>query len=243
MQAKCPKHVAIIMDGNGRWAKRRHLPRAAGHKAGVDTVRKIVQHAANLGIDVLTLFTFSSENWQRPEEEVNHLMTLFSAGLNHDVKKLHKNNIKVRVIGDRTGFNDKLQKSIMAAERLTENNTGLQVLIAANYGGHWDITQAAQRLAQQVQQGQLAPQAITSAHLAGHLSTADVPEPDLFIRTGGEQRISNFLLWQLSYSELYFTDIMWPEFDAQCFDEALAWFATKTRRFGHIDEQLGEHCA
>ncbi|EIJ44082.1 undecaprenyl diphosphate synthase [Beggiatoa alba B18LD] len=237
-QAQTPRHVAIIMDGNGRWAKKRLLPRIAGHRAGVETVRKIVRCCTEQGIEVLTLFAFSSENWRRPEQEVSLLMELFMFALQNEVKKLHGNNIRLRIIGERTAFPEKLQALIRHAEEQTQHNTGLVLVIAANYGGRWDITQASRYLAHQVEQGLLTPQEINESLLAKHLSFADLPEPDLFIRTGGEQRISNFLLWQLAYTELYFTDTLWPDFDADAFQLALTSFATRQRRFGRTGDQV-----
>jgi len=233
-----PRHVAIIMDGNGRWAKRRLLPRTAGHQAGVSAVRKTVEQCAKLGIEVLTLFAFSSENWRRPEEEVNVLMRLFDRALAQEAQRLHNNGIRLQVIGDRSAFSSNLQHRIADAEKLTKDNKGMTLLIAANYGGRWDITQAARHLAAQVEQGRMSAAEITEEKLASHLSFAGLPEPDLFIRTGGELRISNFLLWQLAYTELYFTEVLWPDFDGQELDRALAEYARRERRFGHTSEQL-----
>lgn len=236
---RIPKHIAIIMDGNGRWAKQRLLPRTAGHREGTKAVRRVVQACAERGVQVLTLFAFSSENWRRPASEVSLLMDLFMITLRSEIKRLHSNNIRVRFIGDRQAFADKLQARMAAAEALTAHNTGLTVVIAANYGGQWDIAQAAQRLAEQVLAGQLAPQDISAERLGQQLSLADLPAPDLFIRTGGEQRISNFLLWQLAYTELYFTERYWPEFDAELLEQAIADYSSRERRFGQISEQLG----
>ncbi|MDR3477801.1 MAG: isoprenyl transferase [Gammaproteobacteria bacterium] len=233
-----PRHIAIVMDGNGRWAKHRHLPRIAGHKAGVKAVRETVKFCVEHHIEVLTLFAFSSENWRRPAVEVNHLMELFIMALEREATKLHKQNIQLRIIGDRARFDEKLQKQMANAENLTANNTGLKLLIAANYGGQWDITEACRRLAIDVQQGKLAPEDISAELIEANLVTADLPLPDLFIRTSGEQRISNFLIWQLSYAELYFTDAHWPDFDASELKKAVAFFANRERRFGHISEQL-----
>ncbi|MES2217970.1 MAG: isoprenyl transferase [Pseudomonadota bacterium] len=233
-----PRHIAIIMDGNGRWAKERHLPRIAGHKAGVDSVRETVKWCAEKNIEVLTLFAFSSENWQRPEQEVSYLMDLFVMALEREVKKLHKQNIQLRIMGERSRFDKKLQNHMRKAEELTAGNTGLKLIIAANYGGQWDITEACRQLAQDVAAGKLASDAISPAHIKQRLATADLPEPDLFIRTSGEQRISNFMIWQLAYAELYFTDVLWPDFDAREMDKALAFFTARERRFGCISEQL-----
>jgi undecaprenyl diphosphate synthase len=235
---KLPRHIAIIMDGNGRWAKQRHLPRIAGHKAGVDAVRETVKWCAEKKVEVLTLFAFSSENWQRPEQEVSYLMDLFVMALEREVKKLYKQNIQLRIMGDRSRFDEKLQAHMRKAEALTADNTGLKLIIAANYGGQWDITEACRQVAQDVADGKLTTAAITPALINQRLATADLPEPDLFIRTSGEQRISNFMVWQLAYAELYFTDVLWPDFDAREMDKALAFFTARERRFGCISEQL-----
>ncbi|WP_297812684.1 isoprenyl transferase [uncultured Methylophaga sp.] len=233
-----PKHIAIIMDGNGRWAKQRLQPRFMGHRAGVKAVEGIVKRCAELGVEVLSLFAFSSENWRRPGKEVSLLMELFSHALSNQVKKLHENNIKLQVIGDLERFSDALRQQIEQAQRLTEDNTGLTLNIAANYGGRWDITQSVRQLAQQVAKGELAADAITEQSINEHLTTAAIAEPDLFIRTGGEQRVSNFLLWQMAYTEFYFTDVLWPEFDAKQLDRAIASFSQRERRFGRTSEQL-----
>ncbi len=235
---KIPRHVAIIMDGNGRWARRRGLPRFAGHRAGMETVRRVVSRCGEVGVEVLTLFAFSSENWRRPQQEVGLLMDLFLTALKNEVRKLNRNNVRLFVVGDRSAFSDKLQRSIEQAERLTAGNDGLKLVIAANYGGRWDIAQAARRLAEEVQAGRLSPEAIDQARFADHLALAAFPEPDLFIRTGGEKRISNFLLWQLAYTELYFTDTLWPDFDVSAFDAALIDYAGRQRRFGQTGEQV-----
>jgi len=236
--AGLPHHVAIIMDGNGRWAERQHKPRVAGHRAGVEIVREIVKICGESGIQVLTLFAFSSENWRRPQKEVGLLMEMFLIALEREVKKLHRNNVQLRVIGDVSAFAEKIQQRIKEAEALTRDNTGLVLNIAANYGGKWDITQAVQQLAQQVQQGDLAPQEITAEQITAKLSSHDLPEPDLFIRTGGEQRISNFLIWQLAYTELYFTPILWPDFRRDEFEKALLSFSNRQRRFGRTGDQV-----
>ena len=238
VNAKCPRHVAIIMDGNGRWANRRRLPRFAGHKAGVETVKGVVRACAEKGIEVLTLFAFSSENWRRPQEEVGLLMGLFMTALEQQVRKLHEHNMRLRIIGDRSAFSTMLQQRIEAAETLTGNNTGLSLVIAANYGGRWDITEAARTIAQRVERGELTPEQVDSGLVQSLLSLSNLPEPDLFIRTGGEKRVSNFLLWQLAYTELYFTDTLWPDFDRQAFEGALASFATRQRRFGRTGDQV-----
>ena len=236
--AKYPRHVAIIMDGNGRWASRRRLPRFAGHKAGVETVKGVVRACGDKGIEVLTLFAFSSENWRRPQEEVGLLMGLFMTALDQQVRKLHEHNIRLRIIGDRSAFSRTLQERIEAAESITATNTGLTLVIAANYGGRWDLTEAARTIANRVQAGELRPDQVSPELLQSLLSLRDLPEPDLFIRTGGEKRVSNFLLWQLAYTELYFTDTLWPDFDRQAFDGALTSFATRQRRFGRTGDQL-----
>lgn len=233
-----PRHIAIIMDGNGRWARRRHLPRSAGHQAGVTAVRKTVEYCAKCGIEVLTLFAFSSENWRRPPEEIAVLMRLFELSLERETQKLHENGIRLRVIGERSAFSAELQRRIAEAERLTEANRRMTLLIAVNYGGRWDIVQAAKALACKVERGELASSAIDESLFASHLSFADLPEPDLFIRTGGELRISNFLLWQLAYTEFYFSDVLWPDFDAAELEQALAEYARRERRFGHTSDQL-----
>ena len=233
-----PRHVAIIMDGNGRWAKSRFLPRPAGHKAGVNSVRKTVEKCIECGIEVLTLFAFSSENWRRPAQEVSLLMELFMASLERETQKLHRNGVRLRIIGDREAFAPVLREKIAEAEAMTAGNTRLQLVIAANYGGRWDITQAARKLAEKVKNNVLDPEAITSEALESEMVLAGLPEPDLFIRTGGEQRISNFLLWQLAYTELYFTPLLWPDFDEKAFEEALLSFANRQRRFGYTGDQI-----
>ena len=233
--AEIPRHIAVIMDGNGRWAKKRFLPRVAGHKVGVETVRNMVKQCVNLGVDYLTLFAFSSENWRRPEEEVTFLMGLFMEALKKEVAKLHKNNVRLIIIGNRAQFGTALCAEIEAAEHLTQQNTGLTLTIAANYGGRWDILQAvnAMQKANPSKSGEFVEEDLTP-YLAMHYA----PEPDLFIRTGGEKRISNFMLWQLAYSELYFTDVLWPDFDDQAFQQAIQSYQQRERRFGRTSEQL-----
>lgn len=238
---KIPQHVAIIMDGNGRWALQRSLPRGSGHKAGVTTLREIVQHCIRRNIGILTVFAFSSENWLRPRHEVDLLMDLFMTSLRSEVDDLHKNNVSLSFIGDRDGFSDKLQKLISLSESKTQKNRGLKLVIAANYGGRWDITRACRQIAEAVHQGQLQTSAIDENLVQSWLSLANLPEPDLFIRTGGEQRISNYLLWHCAYTELYFTDLLWPDFTTAAFDKALEWFEGRQRRFGRIDEQIGQN--
>ncbi len=236
--AKLPRHVAIIMDGNGRWASRRRLPRFAGHKAGLETVKGVVTACGEKGIEVLTLFAFSSENWRRPKEEVGLLMGLFMTALDQQVRRIKENNIRLRIIGDRNGFGAALNTRIDEAQALTEKNDGLTLVVAADYGGRWDIAQATRALAARVAAGELQADDITQELLGEHLSLSDVPEPDLFVRTGGEQRVSNFLLWQLAYSEFYFTDTLWPDFDEQAFEAALGSYARRQRRFGRTSEQV-----
>ena len=229
-----PRHIAIIMDGNGRWAKRRMMPRVAGHRKGVEALRGVIRACGERGVSHLTVFAFSSENWRRPQEEVSLLMELFMRALENEVARLHENNIRFRVIGELSGFSERIQTLIRDAEALTRNNTRLTFTVAANYGGRWDIVHAVQKL---IAAGTPA-EAVDEAALARELSIADMPEPDLFIRTGGEQRISNFLLWQLAYTELYFTDTLWPEFDAAALDTAIASYRTRERRFGRTSEQV-----
>lgn len=237
---KVPRHLAIIMDGNNRWAKKRLLGGISGHKAGLKAVRTIVEASARAGVEVLTLYAFSSENWRRPTEEVNALMDLFLMALNREVKKLHKNNLRLRVIGDTSRFSAAIQKAIVAAEQLTAGNDGMTLAIAANYGGHWDITQAARSLAEDVAAGRLQPSDITEAALQARVALGDLPAPDLCIRTAGEQRISNFLLWQFAYTEFYFTPEFWPDFDQASLQQAFASYAGRVRRFGRTDEQLDQ---
>lgn len=233
-----PKHIALIMDGNGRWAKARGKARMFGHKAGVDALRKTVSMAARLGIQVLTLFAFSSENWRRPESEVSLLMELFVSVLGREVKRLHKNDVKFNVIGDLSRFSRSLQNKISAAQLLTTHNTGLVLNIAANYGGQWDIFQAVQKIALQVERGEKMATEITEKDIASNLMTAPLPDVDLLIRTSGERRISNFMLWQVAYAELYFTDQFWPDFNEESLNEAVAWYISRERRFGCVNEQI-----
>lgn len=235
---RIPRHVAVIMDGNGRWARQRHLPRTAGHREGVKSVRAVVEESVRRRVEILTLFAFSSENWQRPRSEVNILMELFMSALRGEIPRLHENGVQVRMIGERGAFPVKLQRRVADAERLTAGNRRLTLQVAANYGGRWDITQAARRLVADVQAGRLDPSGIDEQAIAQRLSFPDLPEPDLFIRTGGEQRLSNFVLWQSAYAELYFTDLPWPDFDAAAFGQALDAFARRQRRFGRTGEQV-----
>ena len=235
-----PRHVAIIMDGNNRWAKQRKLLGISGHKAGVEAVRDVVKTCANEGIEVLTLFAFSSENWRRPKDEVSALMRLFLFALEREVKKIHRNNIRLKIIGDRAQFNDLLQKHMAEAEALTADNTGMTLVIAANYGGQWDITQASRCIAQKVAQGELLPEQIDDSLFQSHLSLGDLPMPDLMIRTAGELRISNFMLWQLAYAEFYFSDLFWPDFGEEQMLKALDAYQHRKRRFGQTDDQIDQ---
>ncbi len=233
-----PRHVAVIMDGNGRWANRHGLPRIAGHRRGVDSVRLLVRRCGELGIPYLTLFAFSTENWRRPATEVRLLMELLAATLENEVRKLHESGVRLRVVGERARLNRRIQSLIADAEVLTAANTRLNLTIAVNYGGRWDIVEACRQLAEQAKRGDIEPSDIDIEAIERHLSTRFLPEPDLFIRTGGEQRISNFLLWQLAYTELYFTEVLWPEFGPEAFDEALVSFANRQRRFGQTGDQV-----
>jgi undecaprenyl diphosphate synthase len=233
-----PRHVAVIMDGNGRWAKRRGLPRIAGHRKGVEAVRELVRECGERGIAYLTLFAFSSENWRRPETEVRLLLELFLRALEKEVRKLHASQARFRVIGDIGAFGPKIAARIREAEELTRDNKRLTLTIAANYGGRWDVANACRELARRAAAGEIDPKDIKAESLEPYLSMAGIPEPDLFIRTGGEQRISNFLLWQLAYTELYFTPVLWPDFDHARFEEALASFAGRQRRFGQTGDQV-----
>jgi undecaprenyl diphosphate synthase len=233
-----PRHVAVIMDGNGRWAKQRRLPRIAGHKRGVEAVRATVKACAERGVGFLTLFAFSSENWRRPPDEVALLMQLFIAALESEVQKLHRNGIRLRVIGERGRFDPKIQALIAEGERLTQGNRGLTLTIAANYGGRWDILQALSRFSKEKPFREIDE--IRESDLTPYLSMSYAPEPDLFIRTGGEQRVSNFLLWQLAYTELYFTDTLWPDFDGAALETAFASYRERERRFGRTSEQLAD---
>jgi undecaprenyl diphosphate synthase len=233
-----PRHVAIVMDGNGRWAQQRSLTRTAGHREGAKAVRRIVKACSERGIAVLTLFAFSNENWRRPRPEVEVLMNLFLTTLRREIRRLDVANVRMRFIGDRSAFSVKLQEYIAKAEQRTAANTGLTLVIAANYGGRWDIAQASRRVAEEAAAGRLRPDEVTVDLVHRYTCLADLPEPDLFIRTGGEQRISNFLLWQLAYTELYFIDRLWPDFDAEDLDAACAAFANRQRRFGRTSEQV-----
>ncbi len=233
-----PKHVAIIMDGNGRWAERRHLPRAVGHEEGVKAIERTLKFASENQIQVLTLFAFGIENWGRPAEEIDFLMQLFVRNLESQTEHFQKNNIQFRVIGDSARINPALQEKINEVQNCTAQNTGLVLVIAFNYSGRWDVVQATQKLCRQVQAGEFLAENISADELQNALCLADLPEPDLFIRTSGEQRISNFLLWQLAYTELYFTDVLWPDFDEVVFADAIYQFSLRQRRYGLTAQQL-----
>lgn len=232
--AVLPRHVAIVMDGNGRWARGRGMPRELGHRQGRKAAKGIVRRCGELGIGVLTLFAFSSENWRRPAGEVGTLMALLLESLGPEVGELHQQGVRLRFIGDRAAFAPELRERMAAAEELTRANAGLTLVIALGYGGRWDLVEAARRVAEAARAGTLDPATLDEEGFARHLSLAGLPAPDLFIRTGGERRISNFLLWDLAYTELWFSDVLWPDFDATAFDAALAWFAGRERRFGGV---------
>ncbi|WP_415837456.1 polyprenyl diphosphate synthase [Parendozoicomonas haliclonae] len=232
-----PRHVAIIMDGNNRWAKKHGKGRLAGHRAGVDAVRKVIEACGDYGVEVLTLFAFSSENWNRPQDEVRGLMDLFLHALKREVKRLQRHKIRLKVIGDISQFSPVIQKYIHQAEEQTAHDYKVTLVIAASYGGQWDITEATRKLAHQVQDGSLNAADITPEHIQNNLTTGDLPPPDLLIRTSGEHRISNFLLWQCAYSEFYFADVLWPDFSREEFLKALREFAGRQRRFGLTSEQ------
>lgn len=234
-----PEHVAVIMDGNGRWARSRGMPRAAGHRAGVKSARAMVEACGERGIRVLTLFAFSSENWSRPRSEVSALMKLMLEALGREVNELARNGVQLRFVGARQRLSADIQERMTSAERQTSDNDKLILVIALGYGGRWDLVQAAQGLARDVQNGILDPEAIDEEAMSRYLSLSTLPDPDLLIRTGGESRISNFLLWNLAYSELYFTDCLWPDFDAAGLDEALAFFGGRDRRFGRVADKVG----
>jgi len=234
-----PRHVAIVMDGNGRWAEQRGSQRSTGHRAGTEAARVAVEHSLRRGVGALTLFAFSSENWSRPAEEVGILMQLFVRALQREVKDLAANGVRVRFIGDRSMLAPKLRDSMLAAEAQTADNDTLKLFVAMSYGGRWDLLQAARRLASEAASGSIDPAAIREEDLASRLALADVPDPDLFIRTGGERRISNFLLWNLAYTELYFCDTLWPDFGPAEYDRAIEWFGRRERRFGKTSQQVG----
>ena len=235
-----PAHIAIVMDGNGRWAEARGEPRTAGHRAGIEPVRKAIRECSRLGVGALTLFAFSSENWRRPETEVATLMGLFMEALDREVEELHANGVRLRIIGNRQRLAVRLQQRIAEAEALTAGNTGLQLQVAVSYGGRWDLVEAARRLAARAASGALQPATIDEAALAAELQLADLPDPDLFIRTGGDHRVSNFLLWNIAYAELFFTDTLWPDFDEASLTEAIAGFESRERRFGLTGRQVAK---
>ena len=237
-----PAHIAIIMDGNGRWARRRALPRQAGHRAGLKPVRMVVERCVELGISTMTIFAFSSENWERPVEEVSGLMALFVEAIEREVEELHHNGVRLRFIGDRSVLNSRLCAATEAAERKTQANDSLDLIVAVAYGGRWDIGRAAARLACEARDGMIDPATIDAASVAARLETASLPNVDLLIRTGGEKRISNFLLWDIAYSEIYFTEVLWPDFNEAEFDRALESFAARQRRFGRTSEQVESAC-
>ncbi len=240
MSAEIPTHIAIIMDGNGRWARSRRLPRRLGHKEGLKALRRTVEHCAYLHVKHLTVFAFSSENWNRPEKEIKRLMELFLQALDKEIANLHKNNVKVRLAGALTAFSPELQQKMAKAEHLTRNNDRLIFNIACNYGGRWDLTQACKALSRDVAESRLDPDDIDENTIAAYLDLAGIPDPDLLIRTGGEQRLSNFLLWQMAYSEIYFSDILWPDFDEQSLDQAVMAYQQRERRFGRTSDQVSE---
>ena len=233
-----PGHIAIVMDGNGRWAKSRNRPRSMGHQAGLKALRATIENCVDLGVTTLTVFAFSSENWNRPEREVSRLMEIFLRALDKEAGELHENGICLRFIGDKTAFKPAIQAKMSAAERLTADNQQLVANIAVNYGGRWDITQAAKRLAKAVGEDRVPCEDIDEKRFAHFLALAGSPDPDLFIRTGGEMRISNFLLWQAAYTEFYFSDVLWPDFDRQALDQAIASFRLRERRYGRTGEQV-----
>jgi undecaprenyl diphosphate synthase len=237
-QQHVPRHIAIVMDGNGRWAKKRFMPRLFGHRKGVETARKVIRCCNDVGVECLTLFAFSSENWKRPIEEVNGLMALFVSALEREAKALLRNQVKLQFIGDRSRFSAKLQRVINEVEALTADCTGMTLLIAANYGGRWDIINAMQQMLQKAQAEELQWNDISEDTLSQYLSTTEVPSLDLFIRTGGEKRVSNFLLWQIAYSELYFSESLWPEFNENKLMEAIDDYAGRQRRFGKTGDQV-----
>lgn len=236
--AKLPRHIAIVMDGNGRWAENRGRPRSMGHQAGLRALRRIIEHCGRLGVPEVTIFAFSSENWNRPEQEVSRLMDLFMRALDKEANELHENGVRLRFIGDMSAFPPNMQDSIHRAMAQTRGNRRMALNVAVNYGGRWDIVQAARALAEACLRGELRPAEIDECALGKRLMLANHSDPDLFIRTGGEKRISNFLLWESAYTEFYFTPVLWPDFSPECLDAALADFAARERRFGRIGEQV-----
>jgi len=237
-QLKIPRHIAIVMDGNGRWARAKNRPRLMGHKKGVEAVREIVKTCSQLNVECLSLFAFSSENWKRPEEEVKHLMGLFMMALEREAKALARNNVRLNIIGDLSAFSEKLQEKIKQVEDLTAESTGLTLTVAANYGGRWDITETAKKISKMIESGEKTSDSLTENDIDQLVTTAGLPDPDLFIRTGGEKRISNFLIWQMAYAELYFTDVFWPDFNAEQLQIAIQDYSRRQRRFGKTSEQV-----
>ncbi|MEY4847041.1 MAG: undecaprenyl diphosphate synthase [Pseudomonadota bacterium] len=238
IEVALPAHIAIVMDGNGRWAEARGEPRTFGHRAGIEPVRVTIRECSRLGVGALTLFAFSSENWRRPETEVSTLMAIFMDALDREVEELHANQVRLRVIGNRQRLSVRLQQRIAEAEALTADNTGLKLQVAVSYGGRWDVLEAARRLAEQAASGALRPSEIDEERFARELQLADLPDPDLFIRTGGDHRISNFLLWNIAYAELFFTDTLWPDFGVAQLAEAIEDFSQRERRFGLTGKQV-----
>ena len=235
-----PKHIAIIMDGNGRWAKAHSLPRIAGHKEGIDSVRAITKKCGDIGVKHLSLYTFSSENWHRPKNEVKALMRLLLVTIRREIKDLNKNNVRLSTIGNMGDLPDDARKGMEEGLKITENNTGLNLILALSYGGRQEILKMVQSIAMKAVNGEIAPETLSESDIINELDTVEIPDPDLLIRTGGERRISNFLLWQIAYSEIYVTDIYWPEFREKALLDAVADFQDRERRFGHISEQLNE---
>jgi len=233
-----PGHIAIVMDGNGRWAKKRNRPRTMGHQAGLKALRAVIEHCVQLGVNTLTVFAFSSENWNRPAGEISRLMEIFLRALDKEASELHENGVCLRFIGDKSAFKSNIQTKMSEAEILTRDNNRMVVNIAINYGGRWDITQAARQMAIAISQGSLSPDDIDEAGFANFLALSNSPDPDLFIRTGGEMRISNFLLWQSAYTEFYFTTVLWPDFSGHTIDEAITAYQSRERRFGRTSDQL-----
>lgn len=238
LNKKIPRHISIIMDGNGRWAKKRGFSRSMGHQEGLKTVKMAVKVCAELGVEVLSLFAFGCENWKRPDDEVNFLMELFVQALRDEVQELHEKSLRLRIIGDRTAFSPELQKCVQVAETLTEKNQGMQLILAINYSGRWDILQAMQKLGKGIQKNEFQPENMTQEHIQKALTTADLVEPDLFIRTSGEKRISNFFLWQMAYTEFVFIEENWPEFSEKQLLQAIDSFSRRERRYGKTSEQL-----
>jgi len=238
-----PRHVAIIMDGNGRWAKKRGLPRVAGHHEGVNSVRVIVETCGQLGVQYLTLYTFSTENWKRPQDEVSILMRLLLSSLKDECDNLNRNNVRLKTIGDISALPEEVQDEFIDAIELTKNNTGLTLVLALSYSGRWDINTAVRSIARDVKEGRLRPDQVTDEVISAHLATKGIPDPDLLIRTSGELRISNFLLWQLAYSEMYVTDVLWPDFRKREFYDAVTSYQNRERRFGLVSEQVGASAA